>query len=490
MQFIGGAERGQMIMLPDCVDDYVSGNNPVRVIDAYINSLDLKALDFTKAEPNDTGRPMYSSQDLLKLYVYGYMNRVRSSRRLETECKRNLEVIWLMRKLSPDHKTIARFRQDNPRALKNVFRDFVKLCLKLGLYGKELVAIDSSKFKAVNSKDRNFTEQKLKERIKRLDRKIEEYLRQMEEQDNRDAAAETVNSPEQITQIISELTQRKDIYQAYTAELKQSNQAQKSLTDQDSRLMMANGKLDVCYNVQTSVDSRNKMVVDFEVTNDPQDKNHLSGLAGQSAEILETKQLDVTTDAGYDSATDIAKCISRGIIPHVAGADFEICLPADVAPEEPITSHANGRCIYLADRNIVLCPMGAVLYPRFFKASAKTTVFHNRAACKECICKCTVERYRRFEINMQPSKFTREYNDKDLMVRQIKVRPNKEIVKLRKAIAEHPYGTLKRGMNAGYCLTKGIRNVSGEFSLAFLVYNLKRAINIMGVNKLLEAVQA
>ena len=183
MDFIRGENRYQVVLLPDCVDDYVSEDSPVRVIEAYINSLDLGALGFNRTRPKDTGRPPYSPSDLLKLYVYGYMNRIRSSRRLEKETKRNLEVIWLMQRLSPDHKTIAAFRQENATALKNVFRDFVKLCGELGLYGKELVAVDGSKFKAVNAKDRNFTGKKLKERIARIDESIEKYMQELEESD-------------------------------------------------------------------------------------------------------------------------------------------------------------------------------------------------------------------------------------------------------------------------------------------------------------------
>ena len=177
MDFISGDNRNQITLMPDSVDDYVDDNNSVRVIEAYIDSLNLAALGFAKAQPHDTGRPMYDPKDLLKLYVYGYMNKVRSSRRLETETKRNLEVIWMLRRLSPDHKTIARFRHDNTAALKNVFRDFVKLCMKLNLYGKELVAIDGSKFKAVSSKDRNFTDKKLQDRIAQIEAKIEGYLK-------------------------------------------------------------------------------------------------------------------------------------------------------------------------------------------------------------------------------------------------------------------------------------------------------------------------
>jgi transposase len=202
MEFISGESREQIIMLPDCIDDYITADNSVRVIEAYINSLDLAALGCSRPEPNATGRPMYDPKDLLKLYLYGYMNRIRSSRRLETESGRNLELIWLLRTLSPDHKTIAEFRRQNGEALKNLFKGFVKLCVKLGLYGKELVAIDGSKFKAVNSKERNYTEGKLRERIERLEKKIEEYLKELEETDREEAVAEQEKSGEEIRSIV------------------------------------------------------------------------------------------------------------------------------------------------------------------------------------------------------------------------------------------------------------------------------------------------
>ena len=230
-------------------------------------------------EPCDTGRPPYDPRDLLKLYVYGYMNRVRSSRRLETESKRNLEVIWLLRRLSPDHKTIARFRHDNPRALKNVFRDFVRLCAREDLYGRELIAIDGSKFKAVNSKDRNFTREKLAERIRRIDERIEGYLRELDSGDSKESACGGGKSAQEIKGIISGLTERKQRYQGYKEELERTGETQKSLTDPDSRLMLSNGKMDVCYNVQTAVDAKNKMIAEFEATNNANDSNQITPMA-------------------------------------------------------------------------------------------------------------------------------------------------------------------------------------------------------------------
>ena len=487
MNFISGEERNQITLMPDSVEDYVDDNNSVRVIEAYINSLNLMDLGFAKPQPNDTGRPMYNPKDLLKLYVYGYMNRIRSSRRLETETKRNLEVIWLLRKLSPDHKTIARFRCDNTAALKNVFRDFVKLCMNLGLYGKELVAIDGSKFKAVNSKDRNFGGKKLIDRIARIDVKIDGYLKELEDSDWKENAAEGERSAEEIALIITELAERKATYENYADELAQTGEAQKSLTDPDSRLMMSNGKMDICYNVQTAVDAKNKLIVEFDIINNASDNNQITPMAERAKEILEVDALTAAVDAGYDSIQDIVAGMVQGVDIHVAGTNFDICVPVDEAQEQEIITHKDGRCVYFSERNIALCPMGKVLHPGFYKKAKGHGVFYNYKSCKLCTCKCTNEvRGRRYQVPMAEADFSKIYNDKDLYVKQIRIAPNKEINSLRKSIVEHPFGTIKRNMDAGYCLTKGLESVSGEFALAFLAYNFKRAINILGSKKLIE----
>ena len=490
MFFIHGENRNQFILLPECVDDFIDENNPARVIDAYINSLDLEGLGFDRTQPNETGRPPYNPKDLLKLYVYGYMNRIRSSRRLETETKRNLEVIWLLQKLSPDHKTIATFRRDNADALKNVFRDFVKLCMRLGLYGKELVALDGSKFKAVNSKDRNFTEKKLVERIARIDENINKYMRELEETDSQEKMTASEKTAEEIADIINDLEERKELYQSYADELARTGESQISLTDPDSRLMKANGKMDVCYNVQSVVDNKNKLIAEFEVTNKVGDVNLITPMAEKTKEMLETETIAVVADKGYDSVQDILAGMNQGVDVHVAGTDFNVCIPANEGEEKEIHSHKDGRGVYLADRNVVLCPMGEVLYPGHYKKEKGQAVFRNSKACKGCTCKCTKEmRGRNFEVPMEASDFSRVYDDANLFVKQIRILGNQEIVKERKSIVEHPFGTIKRNMDAGYCLTKGLQKVAGEFSLIFLAYNLKRVINILGSKQLMDCIR-
>ena len=488
MEFINGEDRNQTLLMPESVEDYVGDNNAIRVIDAYIHNLNLINMGFTGAELKGTGRPPYDPKDLLKLYVYGYMNRIRSSRRLETETKRNLEVIWLLGRLSPDHKTIARFRHDNAAALKNVFHDFVKVCLKLGLYGKELVAIDGSKFKAVNSKKRNFTEEKLKNRLERIDKHIAEYLAELENIDTEEDSAGGERSGEEIKRIISELGERKELYQGYVKELDETGEKQKSLTDPDSRLMTSYGKMDVCYNVQTAVDAKNKMIVDFKVTNHGNDKNFITPMSSSAKEVMGTETLTVVADGGYESAQDIVTAMGQGLDVHVAGTDFGICVPADAGEQAVIRPHRNGRCVYIVERNIALCPMGNVLYPRFFNRKKGWAIFHNNEACRQCSCKCTTNKIGcfRYQVPMAEADFSREYNEEGLAVKQIHIAPEKKIVKQRKSIVEHPFGTIKRSMDAAYCLTKGLCNVGGEFSLTFLAYNLKRAINILGCKGLIE----
>jgi len=490
MKFVSGQDRDQITLLPDSVEDYVDENNSVRVIEAYVNSLNLTAMGFNRSKPNNTGRHMYASSDLLKLYIYGYINRIRSSRRLETETKRNLEAIWLLRKLSPDHKTIARFRQDNAAELKNVFKDFVKLCMKLDLYGKELETLDGSKFKAVNSKDRNFTVKKLQDKIARIDVKIEEYMNLLEKSDLEEETIASEKSPEEITRIITEMSERKAQYQEYINDMEQTGQTQKSLTDPDSRLMKANGKMDVCYNVQTVVDAKHKLISEFEATNKANDLNQITPMAEKAKEILETDKLAIVADAGYDSAQDIVSSMEQGVEVHVAGTDFDICVAADKDQGTEVSSHKDGRCVYNADRNVVICPMGKILYPGFYNKSQKAGIYYNYKACKQCTCKCAKDtrNYHRHRVPMAEPDFSKVYDDMNLYIKQIRIKPDKEIVRRRKSIAEHPFGTIKRSMDAGYCLMKGLKNVNGEFSLIFLAYNLKRVINILGCKKLIEGI--
>ena len=492
MEFIIGENREQSSLLPDCLDDYIDEENTARVIDAYVESLDMFQLGFEKSLPNETGRPMYDPKDLLKLYIYGYMNRVRSSRNLERESHRNLEVIWLLRKLTPDHKTIARFRQQNPKALKNVFRDFVRLCSGLGLYGKELIAVDGSKFKAWNTKDRNFTKGKITDRIHRIDKKIEQYITELDEQDKVESNDTEEPRATKVQEIIQQLTERKKRLQTFSEELKSGEETQISLTDPDSRLMKTKDGLDVCLNVQTAVDSKNKMVVEFDVSNQVQDKNMMAPMARKATEILEAGPMIIVADNGYDSVSDVAQVVQAGHTPVVAGGAYEFCFPTEEKQAETIDDYNPeiARSVFFPERNVFICPMGKMLHPSAYCRSKHVARYMNTAACKTCLHKCTSSRYYAAERLIKPSEFSRQYDDCPLPLKKVYVRPNKEIVRLRKCIVEHPFGSVKRNLGVSYLLLRGKQKAEGEISLAFLAYNLKRAIHILGTKKLIQALGA
>jgi transposase len=467
MEYIKGESRQQTLLMPERIEDYVGAENPVRVLDAFVNNLDMAALGFVKTEIKDTGRPPYDPKDLLKLYIYGYINRIRSSRRLEKESGRNLEAIWLLQKLSPDHKTIANFRRDNAKALKGVFRTFVKMCVKLDLYGRELAAIDGSKFKAANSTARNFSQERLEKRIAKIDESINKYLQELKETDEAEDATSRGRSAEEINGIVQKLNGRKDEYQRYIEELEKTGEKQISLTDSDSRLMLGHGKWDVCYNVQAAADAKHRLIADFEVSSQGYDSNLITPMMAGVLEILETEQIAAVTDAGYDSANDILAARAIGVDVHVAGTDFDVCVESGSGEQEPIQSHKDGRCSYITERNIALCPMGKVLYPashRNHKGRKSAAVFRNCKACRQCACKCTANArgFLNYEVPMAAGDFSKKYNDKGLSVRQIRIKADRTLVKRRKSIIEHTFGTVKRGMDAGYCLTMGLVKVRGN----------------------------
>ena len=317
-EHIQGFSREQVVFLPDRLDDYVGEENPVRFIDAFVDSLDLERLGFERVEPEETGRPPYDPSDLLKLYLYGYLNHARSSRKLERECERNVEVMWLMKRLTPDFKTIADFRKDNVDCIKPVFKEFVYLCRSLDLFGAELVAIDGSKFKAVNSTKRNLSEKTLPERLKRLEQRIEEYLKEMEENDGADDGeerGEIDNSKvEKLKEKLAKLEEKKQEYVQAQTLMKETGQREVSLTDPDSRLMMAGSqKLDVCYNAESAVDSKNHLVVDYDVTNEANDRYQLASMAKEAMETLEVEKLDVTADKGFCTGSELEECEENGI---------------------------------------------------------------------------------------------------------------------------------------------------------------------------------
>lgn len=491
MKFIEGQNRFQKTLFPDTLDDYIIPENPVRVMDAFVDNLDLKNLGF-QDEPNETGRPSYNPRDMLKIYIYGYFNKIRSSRKLETESHRNIELIWLLGKLSPDHKTISEFRKKNKKLLKNVFRDFVQICIKLNLYGKELVAIDGAKFKAVNSLENNFNEKKLEDRIKRIDEKLEQYLSELNQNDKEESNNQK-HTKEEIEAAISELMTRKQNYQEMKSRLEETGQTQISVTDPDSkRMKQSDGASAMSYNIQTAVDDKYNLIVDYEVTNNCNDKNLLAPMAESTKEVLGVDELTALADTGYFTATDISECLTNGITPHIANEydSITLCIPCpQEQAAEPSEFENKGKNVFIKERNLGVCPMGQVLYPRRYSKTRKAAQYANPAACKNCSHRQKCSEYdRKLERQIPESKFSMEYNDEDLYFKQIAYSADKDLLFKRKMIVEHPFGTIKRSMDSSYCLLKGKEKVTAEFALTFLAYNLKRVINILGVPTLMGAI--
>src|ERR1700733_15048044 len=317
MAHILGFARDQLLLLPEAVDDYVAADNPVRFIDAFVDGLDLAALGFARVVPEATGRPGYAPGDLLKLYIYGYLNRVRSSRRLEAETHRNVEVIWLLRGLKPDFKTIADFRRDNRAAFRGVFRQFVLLCRRLDLHGRELLAVDGTRIKAVNNKDRNFTRSSLRAFIHAADERLEDYLKRLDEGDVADGATSGGARTKNLAEKIAALSEKRGRHQAMLAQLERTGEDQISLTDPDSRAMAAHTKVAVGYNIQVAVDAKNKLIVEQEVTNHVVDMGLLKETAEPARAILGVEKIDVVADKGYFKIEDIEACEKAGLTPYL-----------------------------------------------------------------------------------------------------------------------------------------------------------------------------
>ena len=475
MQYKQGHERSQIILFPESLEDYVSDSNPVRFLEAYVDDLELNELGFAAKNESGGGRPAYDPRDLLKLYLYGYLNRIKSSRRLEDETHRNVELMWLMRKLTPDFKTIADFRKDNRKAFKAVFRSFTLLCRKLDLFGKELVAIDGSKFKAVNSKDRNHSKSLLKIRLAEIDKTISRYLEELEAHDKKEATHQR-RSKEDLADKIKYLKQIKGKYESYEDSLKESGETQVSLTDPDSRVSTKNGKTIVGYNVQSAVDSKNKLIVEQEVVSDVSDIHQLAPMAKAAKEALEVDKLDVAVDMGYFDGKQVKECEDAGIDVYMNKADTSSNKKAGYFSKQDFR--------YNKETDTYTCPANQQLDYSFTSQSKGRDYRYYSVAvktCKECRLKSKCFRgngQKRINRSMQEDSL-------DAMAQRLKDRP--DVLPKRKAIVEHCFGTMKCAMDHAGFLTKGLESVRGEMSLLALAYNMKRVINIVGVKKLIEA---
>jgi len=471
--YIAGPDRTQAVLLPEVLDDYVTVDNPVRFLDAFVAQLDLAALGFRRAVPADTGRPGYDPGDLLRLYLYGYLHRIRSSRRLEQETHRNVEVMWLVQRLTPDFKTIADFRRDHPEALKGVCREFILLCRRLELFGGELLAIDGSKFRAVNARDRSYTPARLVKLQRDIDHTIARYLKELERQDQAEAGIEGPSAVA-LQQKIAGLRQRRARYAALQHELAASGETTRSLTDPDSRPMMSGGRIEVCYNVQTAVDAKHKLIVAAAVTNAAADRDQLSPLATAARDVLGGGTPVVVADQGYYHGSEIKTCVEAGLTPLVP---------------RPRTSANATRGLFTKDdftydraQDAYHCPAGETLTYRSTTVELGRTIKNYRtSACGRCALRPRCTR------NKDGRKITRWVDEHLLEAMEVRLQRDRALFARRKALAEHPFGTMKRAMDQGYFLLKGLRKVRGEFSLTVLAYNLKRVLNLVGVPRLLDA---
>ena len=546
MGYIQGDDRQQPFLLPPCIDEYVDESNPVRVIDAFVDGLDLDALGFTRTRPASTGRPAYNPKDLLKLYVYGYANQIRSSRRLMRECRRNLEVMFLLRGLAPDFRTIADFRKENPKALKRLFQVFTKVCVELDLYKQVLLAVDGTKIRAVNSKANCYTTDVLLRKIANIDAHISRFLEAMDEADNTEADDSTCTK-ERLQQILDDFQSRKERYEGYVEELEESGDRQLLTTDPDARRMHSKDGFHCSYNIQTAVDSENHLICAYEVTNHNTDQGLLNDICEEAKTVLDTPIVEVVADKGYESREDILNCLMNGNIPHVAlkydkearvftlpyqAAEIteemrartdpeaiQTCLHAGILPcayeNKGISIEVQYRteisCFLRHADGTVTCPTGQIL-PLIKQNYRGGQVYRNRDACRQCTARCTRAKVKEVyfgphadcvavrvkgqtgqELQKLPEGFVphnafyRRDNDDAVVV--VTIPGDKAKLRTRMSTVEHPFGTIKWYHGAHFALLKGKIKVAGEYALSFLAYNMRRVMKLIGMEPLLDVLR-
>lgn len=477
MSYIKGQERGQSMLFPSTVDEYIEEENAVRAIAAFLARVNFAKLGFVRARAAETGRPGYDPRLLMSLFLWGHMNGVRSSRKLERECRRNLEVIWLCENLRPDFKTIADFRKDNGVGIKGVVVEFRLWCLEAGLYGQELVAVDGSKFKAVNSQERNFTRKKLQQLIARERAQVSEYLAAVAQADEAEAAEPELSAAqlkEKIAGIEKYLAQHEELER----QLEASGDSQVSLTDPEAKLMKTAKGSEVSYNVQTVVDSKHKLIAAYDVTNERNDLGQLARMAQQGKEALQVAQLTVLADGGYFEGNALKECEEAGITTFVPVPKSKEAARLGIFGQDQFR--------YDAERDVYVCPQGEQLQYRHTtqdRERNKALKVYATSACSACPLRaqCTTSR--------QGRKIKRWVDQEVIDRLQQRNRGQPELLKQRKELAEHPFGTIKRAMDQGYFLLKGIKKVTTETGLTVLSYNLKRVINIMGVAAMISSME-
>lgn len=478
-RYIEGADRNQVTLFPDRLEDWIDEDNPVRVIDAFVDGLDLTELGFERAIAAATGRPGYHPAVLLKLYVYGYLNRVQSSRRLEREAGRNVEVLWLLGRLAPDHKTIADFRRDNGSAIRKVCAQFIELCRRIGLLSVASVAIDGSKFKAVNNRDRNFTRAKMARRMQQIEDSVARYLHQLDTADRQDPTAAISSRVDRLHEKISRLREEMARLRALEQQMQEAEDGQISLTDPDARSMATSGRGSgvVGYNVQAAVETDHHLIVAHDVVQTGSDRAQLVAMAQKAKQALGVEELDVVADRGYFNSEQILEC---------SQIDVTVTLP------KPVTSGlmAKGQFgkqdfRYVAEHDVYVCPAGQTL--PFVSHKRQSDGLNLRRyetkQCRTCALKsrCTQSTHR---------VVTRWEHEEVLEAVQRRLDENPQAMRQRRETVEHPFGTIKMWMGATHFLMKRLKNVRTEMALSVLAYNLTRVINIIGIKPLMAAIRA
>jgi transposase len=489
---LSGDDRRQELFLPKMIDEYVEEDNEVRFIDAFVNWLDMKTLGFKHAEPSGgAGRAPYNPRPLLALFIWGYLNAIRSSRKLERECRRNLEAKWLIKNLTPDFKTIADFRKDNIDCIKPIFRMFVNFLKDLDLIEGKLASIDGTKIKAWNSTKRYYNAAKLAFMLKRIDEESEKYLKELQDNDKitKEEVEEDINYEAKkfleersayLKKRLDEMEENKKELSKRSKQLEKSGRREISLTDPDSRLMKNNHRFELCYNSEASVDEKNKLIVDYDVVNEPNDEKQLAPMATRTKNALGVDELDVVADQGFGTALQVKECLENGITPYVP---LEFGQGAKKRVPDPV-SFGRDKFLYNKEKDVYVCPAGNEMSFSYWKndnAGKRVRVYETSFKCNGCPFRssCTTNKTGRKIERWESQEIIDEIRDK------VKYEPEK--MALRRELSEHPFGTIKRNFNQGYFLMKGLRKVKGEFGYSVLVYDIRRALNILGISGLLHA---
>jgi len=464
MAYIVGVDRNQIRMVTTSLDDLIDRDNSVRVIDAYVESLDLQELGFTEYSGSNRGQSPYRRSDLLKLHIYGYLNKIRSSRALEVEAKRNIELMWLINSITPDHGTIAGFVQKNQEAFHNTLRNLTLILKGWGLIDGKLVAIDGTKIRAQNSKHNCITQSGLDKKIEYAEAQINTYLMAMEKEDTSNA---------ELKEKLQKYQDLKEQYLSQKQELKNEGLEQKSLTDTDSRRMKNNGSLDICYNVQSVVDAQNHFVIDISTTNDINDQNQLYVMAKDATDLLNIENSTVIADTGYYNGTEIKNCIDDGMKVFIKKARANNSTKDNEFRKE--------KFLYNKEQDIYICPAGNKLF--FFENTSKNRIKYRRYKCSDCnSCK-----YKNACTSSASGRTIQRWEHEDVLESVCQdTLDNNDIYKQRRCIVEHPFGTVKRTLGYSFFLRRQIDNVDAEASSMFIAYNFKRLLSMFSTQELIK----